>query len=184
MKFTLHPRKERTIIEQAILNNRVAQKQLFDRYAADMLKVCRRFIKDLHFAEDVMIKGFTKAFKALKTFDRERQFDVWLRQIMINESLSFLRSKQANSNFTELDGQNEINVSPEDLGTMEQIQEAIDLLPQGFKTVFLLYVVEGYKHEEIAEQLHISVGTSKSQLSRARQALRRYLIEFNTTNNE
>ena len=184
MKIISHPANDNQLIKKAINQNRKAQKQLFDKYASPMLAVCRRYIKDLHFAEDTMIKGFTKAYNALDTFDQGKDFKIWLRQIMVNESISFLRSKHGR----QFDFDNEDTIEPfdfqSDFNVMDNIQQAIDQLPSGYKTIFLLHVIEGYKHEEIAAKLNISVGTSKSQLSRARDMLRTLLNEYNTTNYE
>jgi RNA polymerase sigma-70 factor (ECF subfamily) len=182
MRVISLPGNQRKLITASVKQDRMAQKQLFDFYAPEMLKVCRRFIKDLQFAEDAMIKGFTKAFLNLQTFDTDREFDLWLKRIMINESISFLRSKNAgfhdsieNRKMTEYQGNIEVD---------DNVQWAIDRLPIGYKTVFLLYVVEGYKHHEIAEKLKISEGTSKSQLSKARKLLKTFLQKLNIYQNE
>ena len=183
MKIISLPASDKSLVKKAKKQDRMAQKQLFDRYAPKMLSICRQYIKDLHFAEDVMIIGFTKAFSGIKSFDIEKSFGAWIRQIMIHESISFLRKKQIEFKETEdefLTIENENNISLNDLDT---IQFYIDQLPQGYKTVFLLYVVEGYKHHEIAEMLAISEGTSKSQLFKAREILKNNLSPIYDTQN-
>lgn len=142
-----------------------------------MLSVCRQYVKDLHFAEDVMVHGFVKAFKKLDAFEGRGSFEGWLRKIMVRESISHLRKQQ----FVVFDDEqllNEGNTLEEDTSSLldvEYIQTLIDELPEGYKMVFVLYAVEGYKHQEIAKMLDISVGTSKSQLFKARKMLQENL---------
>ncbi len=175
MKIISFPESEKTLIHKAMQQDRLAQKKLFDQYAPSMLGICRQYIQDFHFAEDVMITGFTKAFKALSEFDSERSLGAWLRQIMVYESISFLRKRihdfKEMSEDIYLSDQNLIETHSE----LDAIQFYIDQLPEGYRTVFLLYAVEGYKHHEIAQMLDISEGTSKSQLHKAREILKTQL---------
>ncbi len=145
-----------------------------------MLGVCRQYIKDVHFAEDVMVQGFLKMFTKLETFKFEGSFEGWLRRIMIRESISYLRKQQFvvyDDEIYEKNQSEEISQST-DLDT-EHIQQLIDALPQGYKMVFVLYTVEGYKHQEIAEMLSISESTSKTQLLKARRLLQDQLRQQN-----
>jgi len=145
-----------------------------------MLGVCRQYIKDVHFAEDVMVQGFLKMFTKLETFKFEGSFEGWLRRIMIRESISYLRKQQFvvyDDEIYEKNQSEEISQST-DLDT-EHIQQLIDALPQGYKMVFVLYTVEGYKHQEIAEMLSISESTSKTQLLKARRLLQNQLRQQN-----
>lgn len=162
---------EKKLIEQALDNNRHAQHQLYSQFAPKMLGVCRQYIKDLQQAEDVMITGFMKVFTNLKNFEHKGSFEGWIRRIMINESISFIRAKKEvkfmeDESFVE-DVYNSIEIQL----SLDDIQFLIDNLPEGYKMVFNLYVIEGYKHQEIAQMLGITEGTSKSQLSRAREML-------------
>jgi len=140
------------------------------------------YIKDLQFAEDVMLTGFFKVFTHLKDFKHEGSFEGWVRRIMIRESISFLRKKN------ELELQEEMEtVKSEGFDTIQAemdadyIQQLIDELPEGYKAVFVLYAIEGYKHTEIAELLKISEGTSKSQLFKAKKMLQEKLETLNTS---
>ena len=145
-----------------------------------MLSVCRQYIKDVHFAEDVMVQGFLKMFTKLETFKFEGSFEGWLRRIMIRESISYLRKQQFvvyDDEIYEKNQSEEISQST-DLDT-EHIQQLIDALPQGYKMVFVLYTVEGYKHQEIADMLSISESTSKTQLLKARRLLQDQLRQQN-----
>lgn len=137
-----------------------------------MLSVCRQYIRDLHYAEEVMMSGFLKVFLNLDRFKFEGSFEGWIRRIMINESISFLRKEKQLFFTEEIMNYNEaswnnINTDVE----VEEIQELIDSLPEGYKMVFVLYAVEGYKHKEIAKMLDISESTSKTQLFKARKLL-------------
>lgn len=136
-----------------------------------MLSVCRQYIKDIQLAEDVMITAFMKVFTNLKNFEHKGSFEGWIRRIMVNECISYLRVQKkvkfAEEEFFTEESFNEIDSQ----FTVEQIQFLIDGLPDGYKMVFNLYAIEGYKHNEIAKMLGINEGTSKSQLSHARKML-------------
>lgn len=141
-----------------------------------MLGLCRQYIRDLHFAEDVMVGGFVKVFKYLDTFKHEGSFEGWIRKIMVRECITFLRKSQPIVFDDEVYDQAHKNqVLPTSELDVEQIQSLIDALPEGYKIVFVLYAVEGYKHKEIAEMLRISESTSKSQLHKARKILQEQL---------
>lgn len=136
-----------------------------------MLSVCRQYIKDLHQAEDIMITAFMKVFANLSGFEHKGSFEGWIRRIMVNECISFIRV-QKKVKFIEDENYFEESFNNiESKFSVEDIQTLIDSLPDGYKMVFNLYAVEGYKHKEIAEMLGINEGTSKSQLSHARKML-------------
>ncbi|MFD2564272.1 RNA polymerase sigma factor [Aquimarina rubra] len=184
MKVIQFYKNETQLIKKAIKEHRDAQRQLYDKYAPKMLSVCRRYIRDTHYAEEVMLSGFLKVFTNLKQFNFEGSFEGWVRRIMINESISFLR-KQKEILFTEdvsiynEASWNNVHIELE----VEQIQELIDSLPEGYKMVFVLYAVEGYKHHEIAKMLEVSESTSKSQLFKARKMLQQKLNQQNKISN-
>lgn len=165
-------KNEKALIRQAASGSQQAQKRIFDKYSPKMLGLCRQYIRDLQYAEDVMVRGFVKVFKNLNSYRFEGSFEGWIRRIMVNEALSFLRKKQFVVFDEELYEQGESFAIPFSSSLdVEHIQEWIDSLPEGYKTVFLLYAIEGYKHAEIAEMLQISESTSKSQLYKARKLL-------------
>ncbi|TXG36585.1 RNA polymerase sigma factor [Seonamhaeicola maritimus] len=180
MKVIQLHKNESALIKRAIKNNREAQHVLFELHAPKMLSVCRYYIKDLQQAEEAMLNGFFKVFLNLKNFKAEGSFEGWIRRIMVRESISFLR-QQKNIEFPveeveiKNDYTNNINTDLE----VAEIQQHIDALPEGYKMVFIMYAIEGYKHHEIAEMLNISVGTSKSQLFKARKMLQEKLKELN-----
>mgnify|MGYP003872242821 CR=1 FL=1 len=180
MKIIPFYTSERQLIKKSLDGDREAQRRLYENHAPKMLGVCRQYVKDIHFAEDVMVNGFVKVFRHLNTFKFEGSFEGWIRRIMIRESISFLRKRQFVVYDNEVYDRNEareVSVS-NDMDT-EHIQELIDNLPEGYKLVFVLFAIEGYKHHEIAEMLQISEGTSRSQLFKARKLLQAQLKKRN-----
>lgn len=171
---------EEDLIKKALKNNRKAQQYLYESYAPKMLSVCRYYIKDTHNAEAVMLKGFFSVFTNLKNFKYQGSFEGWVRKIMVREAISFIRS-QKNISFS-IDDIYEENISAVNIESnleVENIQQLIDDLPEGYKLVFVMFAIEGYKHQEIAETLNISEGTSKSQLYKARKLLQQKVKELN-----
>lgn len=165
-------KNEPMLIKKALKNNREAQHVLFELHAPKMLSVCRYYIKDLQHAEDVMLNGFFKVFSNLKSFKAKGSFEGWIRRIMVRESISYLRQKKQVEFLTEdFEFNNAYNNNIETDIEVEQIQQLIDDLPEGYKVVFVMYAIEGYKHNEIGDMLNISEGTSKSQLFKARKML-------------
>jgi len=171
---------EAKLIKKAIQNNREAQHVLFEMHAPKMLSVCRYYVKDLQHAEEAMLNGFFKVFSNLKNFKSEGSFEGWIRRIMVRESISYLRQKKE-VQFVYEDYQHvEIEDSNSQQYDVAQLQELIDTLPEGYKMVFIMYAVEGYKHAEISKLLNISEGTSKSQLFKARKLLQEKIKALNT----
>lgn len=184
MKIISIHKKQTDRIALLIAGNRLAQKQLFEELSPKMLSVCRMYVKNFHDAEDVMLTGFAKVFKNITQYAATGTLEGWVRQIMIYESLSFLRAKKqiifTDDIFLTEDVSDQINDNADD----EELQFYIDQLPEGCKTVFILYVVEGLKHREIADILEISEGTSKSQLAHARKWLQtRLKKQYKTSDN-
>jgi RNA polymerase sigma-70 factor (ECF subfamily) len=175
-------KNEKTLIAKAIKNSREAQNILFELHAPKMLSVCRYYIKDLQHAEEVMLNGFFKVFSNLKNFKAEGSFEGWIRRIMVRECISFLRQqKQIEFSVEEVDFKHDFT---NDIATdieVAEIQQLIDALPEGYKMVFVMYAIEGYKHQEIAQMLNITEGTSKSQLFKARNLLQQKVNDLNKT---
>lgn len=173
---------EAQLIKKAIKNNREAQHVLYELHAPKMLSVCRYYIQDVHQAEEAMLNGFFKVFTNLKSFKGEGSFEGWIRRIMVRESISYIR-QQKNIEFAveEVEVKEDYSNNIKSEIEVAQIQQVIDSLPEGYRMVFVMYAIEGYKHHEIAELLKISVGTSKSQLFKARQMLQQQIKELNTS---
>ena len=166
------------IIDKVIQQDRSAQKFLYEKYAPRLLSICRQYITKIDEAEDVLITSFMKIFKNLEKLENRHNIEGWMKRIAVNESISFLRSKKN----MKLESMEDYDVSGVDFSmeghmAMQDIQILIDNLPEGCRVVFNLYAVEGYKHQEIADLLQISEGTSKSQLAYARKLLQEMIVE-------
>ncbi|MDT0554111.1 MAG: RNA polymerase subunit sigma-70 [Bacteroidetes bacterium MedPE-SWsnd-G1] len=179
MKIIQLYKNETSLIKGALKNNRDAQHTLFELHSPKMLSVCRYYIKDLQHAEEAMLNGFYKVFTKLKSFNQEGSFEGWIRKIMVRESISMLRKlKKVEFPQEEIivnETYNNINIAID----VAQIQQLIDGLPEGYRIVFVMYAIEGYKHAEIAKELQISEGTSKSQLFKARKLLQQQMNQLN-----
>ncbi len=175
--------KENEIIELAVAQNRQAQQFIYTKFSPKMLSVCRQYIKDIQQAEDVMIASFMKVFVHLNKFGFKGSFEGWIRRIVINECISHLR---VHKKVTFLDDEIEYFDYTNDLEaviSVEDIQILIDSLPDGYKMIFNLFVIDGFKHIEIANMLGISEGTSKSQLAQARKILQKQLNTLKINSN-
>ncbi|AEH00298.1 RNA polymerase sigma factor [Lacinutrix sp. 5H-3-7-4] len=182
MKVIQLYKNEAKLIKKAIDNNREAQRVLYELHAPKMLSVCRYYIKDMQHAEEAMLNGFLKVFSNLKSFKSQGSFEGWIRRIMVRESISFLRKKkQIEFSSDTIESHNTTYDSSQTDLDVEHIQKLIDALPEGYKIVFVMYAIEGYKHKEIANMLGINEGTSKSQLFKARQLLQEQIKTINTS---
>ena len=158
-------------------NDAACQRMLFDAYAGKMLSVCYRYTGNQHDAEDVLQDAFIKIFAHIQQFKWEGSFEGWLRRIVVNTALKALQKKKFL--FTEINEASSHNklVEPEALSSLQtqQLMNMLQQLPDGYRVVFNLYVIEGYDHEEIANLLNIQPGTSRSQLVKARKMLQQIL---------
>lgn len=184
MKIIPLHNQQKSLINKAIAHNREAQQQLFEQFSPKMLGVCRQYVKDNHHAEDLLLSGFLKVFVNLHKFKHEGSFEGWIRRIMVNTCISYLRKK----NLVDLSDEdfvfNDAATDNLENTSVEDIQKLIDKLPKGYKMVFNLFAIEGYKHSEIAEELGISESTSKSQLFKARKLLQENYIRMNKSVHE
>ena len=183
MKVLYLNQEEKEIIRLAIENNRSAQQKIYAKFSSKMLSVCRQYIKDIHQAEDVMITAFMKTFTNLKNFQHNGSFEGWIRRIMVNECISYIRVQKKVVFIEEENYFEESFNNIESQFSLEDIQFLIDSLPDGYKMVFNLYAIEGYKHQEIATMLGIKEGTSKSQLSHARKILKEQITKLKKYSN-
>jgi RNA polymerase sigma factor (sigma-70 family) len=171
---------QRQLIRECKQGSVGAQKCLFDHFAESMMSVCCRYVKNEQDAEEVLLDGFYKFFKSIATFQYqgEAALFTWIKRIMINESLMFLRKKKIFLVTVEA-GEEQIPVPDDMLDKLSagEIVKLIMQLPVGYRTVFNLYVIEGLGHKEIAGLLDITEGTSKSQLSKAKQLLQKMLVQ-------
>ncbi|MFN4256465.1 MAG: RNA polymerase sigma factor [Saprospiraceae bacterium] len=165
---------ERDLIERCLAGERTAQKVFYERYSPLMFSVCRRYLRKREDAEEALVNGLFKALTNLHSYQFAGSFEGWVRKIVVNEALMLLRKTQPlvfpGDEFQIPDQPDSFNIEA-DISARE-ILELLDQLPNGYRTVFNLYVLEGFKHHEIAEQLGISINTSKSQLILAREKLK------------
>ena len=178
---------EADLIAACVRGEHRAQRQLYDLLAGLMLTVCRRYLKRREDAEEALLLGFAKMFRALPNYRFEGSFEGWVRRIMVNEALMQLRQRELLTvSFEEFVQPENLAVTAATAETQLQAEDLLSLLatlPSGYRTVFNLYALEGYGHQEIAGLLGISEGTSKSQLSKARALLqRRIQFSANSTN--
>ena len=166
--------READWIEGAKQGDRKSQKAIYDRLSAKMFAVCLRYMGDRDLAEDILQDGFVTLFSKLDSYSGAGSFEGWARKIFVNTALMSLRKKDALKNSEDVDAA--WNISSDDPSALQKIGyneliKMIAALPPGFRTVFNMYVLEGYSHKEIAEALGISETTSRSQLQRARTLL-------------
>ncbi|NRA91779.1 MAG: RNA polymerase sigma factor [Psychroserpens sp.] len=170
------------LIEQCKQNNRIAQMQLYKQYCDGMFTVAMRFMKDAMEAEDVVQEAFIKAFSKLDQFKGEVAFGAWLKRIVINKCIDTIKSKKQHLQDLEevhlkvVDSNYESEWLVEDTITVDEVKAAITTLPDKYRYVLMLYLMEGYDHQEISEILNISEITSRTQLSRGKLKLKSLLI--------
>ena len=167
---------EKELIKACIKNDSKAQRLLYEKYDARFFAVCKRYFTDVQQAEDALVKGFLKIFQNLTNYSFEGSFEGWMRRIMINECLMELRKNKifhlnVDDYSTTISSNQEASQQIEE----DDVMKLLNYLPDGCRLVFTLFVIEGYKHKEIAENLGITEGTSKSQLNLAKTKLKEML---------
>lgn len=157
-----------------------AQKKLYDKYSRLLLGVCNRYTRDIEEAEDVLQEGFVKIFMNMKEFKGEGSLLAWMRRIMINTAITHYHRMRKHWYHDDLQEISETRLEDhswdESDFSSEELFGVIHQMPDGYRVVFSLYAVEGYKHREIADILGIDENTSKSQYSRARRWLQQRLV--------
>lgn len=163
------------IIEGCLGKNASAQKQLYDYLSPRMMGVCMRYSSSVEEAEDILQDGFIKLFDKIETFGGIGSFEGWARRLFVNTALDALRKKkkyQFDQSLDDVSYMLNSNDYIEEGLAANDLLKILQTIPVGYRTVFNLYAIEGYSHKEIAEQLSITVSTSKSQYSRAKSLLR------------
>lgn len=173
---------QRHLIDKCKNNDSLAQMQLYDQYCKAMFNTAYNFVKEDDIAQDVMQEAFIKAFKNINSFTGEATFGAWLKRIVINHSLDWLKKQKLQT--VELN--EDILYLPDDANweidnevKLSAIYKCIEALPQKCKNVVKLYLLEGYDHQEVAQILEISEVASRSQLSRGKSKLKELLIHGN-----
>ncbi len=183
------------LVEQCKKNDRDAQRLIYKKYSPIILGICIRYVRNKSIAEDVMQDSFITIFSKILQFRGTGSFEGWMKRIAVNTSLMYLRNKKKKIQFDNFEflikSAEEQNIGNEKEIYVKNAKSVIEnadfshseilhyvtKLPVGFRTVFNLYAIEGYKHKEIAKKLNINIGTSKSQLLRARKKLQKILYK-------
>ena len=171
---------EEQLIERCKKQDRAAQKILYDRYAGLMLAICTRYVFERSEAEDILQEGFLKIFLKIGEFEGRGSFEGWLKRVFVNTAIThYHKSSKHNKYHYEIGDVQETKFEnikySESEFTKDELLNVVNSLPEGYKVVFNLYAIEGYKHKEIGKLLNIDINTSKSQYSRAKKLIRKKL---------
>ena len=178
--------KEELLVDRLKKNDALAQKELYQQSSKKMLSVCRSYIEDMHYAEDCMINGFCKVFNHIQKFENKGSFEGWIRRIMVNECLTFLRSNKTliYVDDTRVANYDEVDDEVDNEWLDFNVQDVLDQLSEPYRLVFNLHILEDYSHQEIADLLNISASTSKTQLFRAKAKLKEIVLSQKRKRNE
>ena len=174
---------EDKIIEGCIAGNRKSQKTLFESFKSSMMGVCLRYCKSRDEAEDVLMMAFMTVFSEIHTFRGEASIGTWIRRVVVNTAINNYKKNLKHYYHEDFDEIAETDVDDlenfiiPDYYPAEKVLKTIQDLPEGYRMVLNLYIIEGYKHKEIAQMLDINIGTSKSQLSKAKKIIQEKLSE-------
>lgn len=173
------------LIKRCQSGDRIAYKQIYQLYSKAMFNVCFRITGNDFEAEDALQEGFISAFRNINSFRGDSTFGAWLKRIVVNKAINELK-KRKTERLNEEDQsdipEEEDTVEYKESLTVERVRDSINALPDGYRSVLSLYLIEGYDHQEIAEILEITESTSKSQLNRAKKKLREMLSQRIDTN--
>lgn len=181
MELTVLPQRDE-LIERCLKGDSLSYRQLYERYAKAMYNTCLRMLNNVAEAEDVLQESFIEAFKNLERFEYRTSFGGWLKQICINRAINQLKKRKINwvdmEQLAGYESADEISVDETEIELqIELVKKAIMNLPDGYRTVLNLYLLEGYDHEEIAEILQVAESTTRTQYMRAKQKLLQLLKE-------
>ena len=177
MEARVIPMSDTHIVEGCCRNDRKSQRLLYERYFESLSLVCYRYVKDKSLVEDMVHEGFLKVFRNIKKYDGKGSLEGWMKRVMINYCLDYLRKQKRFPQQVELEaaGQQEINEDVLDSLQANFILELIHQLPTIYRTVFNLSVIEGYPHKEIAKLISVKESTSRAYLTEAKKLIRKKL---------
>lgn len=170
--------QEESLIAGCLKQDRQAQEQLYRQYADEMYIVCLAYEKDREAVKDILQDAFIKVFNSIGYYDRKGALKAWIRRIVVNTAIDHYRKKKNADSFIDvetLEDQAAGECESQSHHGVKDILKQIKRLPDGARMIFNLFALEGYTHKEIAQKLSITVGTSKSQYSRARQLLQQWV---------
>lgn len=172
--------EERLLIKACCMGNKNAQYKLYRLYSSKMFNICLRYAPDFHSAEDLLQEGFVKVFAKIDQYQQSGSLYKWMQRIFVNTAIDQFRQTTRHIEEAELASTYDIEINQHIVDSLlhEDLLKVVQALPTHYRTVFNLYVIEGYSHEEISKMLHIPKGTSKSHLSRARVQLQGMLQQF------
>ena len=172
-----NPRQLIALIKACKRGKRASQKQLYKEFYSYGMSICLRYSKNREEAQEILNDGFMKVFNNLDKYNPTLSFKGWLRRILVNAAIDYYRKHHKHHHTLEIVHNKHIDASPDALHNLsvQEIMDMVQLLPPAYRLVFNLYAVEGYKHQEIAQELGISIGASKSNLAKARMKLRAML---------
>ncbi len=177
------PKQIKALLHDCQKGSREAQKKLYELFYGYAMSVCLRYTKTKEEAKEIMNDGFMKFFTHMHQHDERASVKSWLRRIMINTAIDHYRKHNKHYNHKDIDDTVVQNIPDSTQGTepisYDDLIQMVQKLPDSYRTVFSLYVIDGYSHEEIAKQLGIVVGTSKSNLFKAREHLKNQLKKIN-----
>ena len=176
-------KQQEQLLKGCMQNERLSQKKLYELYYGRMMGVCMRYSNNQETARDILNEGFLKVFKHLHTYEPRHSLESWIKRIMINTAIDNYRKNKKHGQQVDLeqavhyisDNNNDLSVISS--LTAQEIMQLVQKLSPAYRTVFNLYVIEGYKHHEIAKMLDISVGASKSNLAKAKSNLRKMIAQ-------
>ena len=177
-QLRLNSAVESELLARCKQGDRYACKQLFEMYSGKMMGLCYRFARDRNEAEDILQEGFVRVFTKLHLYGGTGSFESWMKRVIINTALKYREKNIKKHNYTEIDNVHVFDSTPtiiEEL-SKEEIMKLIQELPDGYRSVFNLYVLEGYSHKDIGQLLNIGESTSRSQLVKARNLLKQKLL--------
>ncbi len=177
---------KKDFIKECLNNDAKAQEKLYRLFAPKMYGICLRFAKNRMEAEDILQDGFIKIFTNLKYFRNEGSFEGWIRRTIINTAINHYKKKLRDLNNITIEHTNITDRTDDDIISKLSVGELLELineLPDGYRIVFNLNVIEGYTHKEIGKMLNISENTSKSQLSRAKHNLKKKIVKLKIRSN-
>ncbi len=169
---------EQQLIEGCVKCERKMQEELYRVFAPGMFTICLRYANDYYQAEDMMQEGFIRAYSNLHKFRGDGSFEGWMKRIFINTAIEGYRKNLVLGNMIEVEDMKNDLVQSDDFHHLsaDDLIKMVQKLSPGYRAVFNLYAIEGYSHKEIADMLRINVGTSKSQLARARYLLQKMVL--------